>query len=565
MQPLLRTLQDHDPGHLRIVAELWGLELPAGSSLETARSLTSAMLDPAALHDVVDSLPADAGQALQALKASGGRLPLADLTRRFGPLREVGAGKRDREKVWRQPASPLEALWYRGLLARAFADAPAGPVEMGFIPADVLALLEPEPASQAPLGRPAAEPATSLPADSSAPDDAVTLLAALRRRPSRDLMPSNHWLQHFTRHLLRPEAAGLLVTLLRDLGLLQGPPLRPLAREVQAFLALSGGEIMSRLIHAWANSTAWNDLAQLSALDSSGKPWPNDPAASRQTILRWLSDVPRGAWWDLNDFVEHVRERSPGFQRPGGDFDSWYLRDSSTGQFLRGFEAWDAIEGRLLSYVITGPLHWLGAADLAGDGRDGQPAVFRTTAAFAHLVDGAPMPESEEPSACASVHPNGRVLVPRTVTFAHRYQIARWAAWDSCEADGYAYRITPRALEAAGKQALRPGQVLSILKAACGTAPPDSLARAIERAASRGAEARLQSMVVLRVSSPRLLDELRRRRATARYLGESLGRDAVALRTDDWQALCEAAARLGLLIEPPERGPLGPRGETASG
>jgi hypothetical protein len=144
--------------------------------------------------------------------------------------------------------------------------------------------------------------------------------------------------------------------------------------------------------------------------------------------------------------------------------------------------------------------------------------------------------------------------VHRTVAWANRYQIARWAAWDTLEANGYVYRITPRALEAAGKQGLQAGQVLAILKAACSASVPDPLVRAIERAAARGTEARLQSLVVLRVSSPHLLDELRRRRATARYLGESLGRDAVTLRSDDWQALCDAAARLGLLIEPPEDG-----------
>jgi hypothetical protein len=552
MQPLLRTLQDHDPGHLRIVAELWGLDLPAGPPLETARALSSAILDGAALHDMVDSLPADAAQVLQALHASGGRMPLADLTRRFGPLREIGAGRRDREKVWRQPASPLEALWYRALLARAFADSSAGPVEMGFIPADILALLEPAPASSVPLGRPAAEPAAVLPADTSAPDDAVTLLAALRRRPSRDLPPSDDWLEHFDRHLVRPQAAGLLVTLVRGLGLAQGPPLRPQASEVQAFLALSAAEISSRLIHAWANSTAWNDLAHLPGLDNGGKPWPNDPTVSRGTILRWLGEVPRGAWWDLDCFVDHVRERHPGFQRPGGDFDSWYLRDSSTGQFLRGFEGWDAIEGRLLRYIITGPLYWLGAVDLDAGIEGGKPPAFRTTPGFAHLVDGAPVPRPEEPSARAVIEPNGRVLVPRMVAFTHRYQIARWAAWEEREAAGYVYRLTPSALEAARKQGLRPGQVLSILTTACGAELPDSLVRAIERAASRGTEARLQSMVVLRGSSPRLLDELRRHRATARYLGESLGRDTVALRSGDWQALADAAANLGLLIEPPD-------------
>ena len=565
MQPLLRTLQDHDLGHLRIVAELWGLELSLGSPLEVARALASAMLDPAALHEVVDGLPPDTGRALQALKASGGRMPLADLTRRFGPLCEIGAGRRDREKVWRQPASPLEALWYRGLLARAFANSPAGPVEMGFIPSDLLSLLGPEPSIQAPPGHPAAEPAAILAADDSAPQDTVTLLAALRRRPSRDLEPSAAWLQRVAHHLVRPDAANLLVALLRDLGLLQGPPLRPQAREVPAFLALPRAEVSRKLLRAWTDSTLWNDLAHVPGLDAAGKPWPNDPLVSRQMILGWLTDVPRGTWWDLKAFTAQIREQHPGFQRPGGDFDAWYLRNSSTGQFLRGFEGWEAIEGRLLRLVITGPLHWLGAIDLGAGTHEDPPAAFRTNPLFVQLTDGAPAAEGEGSHLAASVRPDGRIIVPPDADPAHRYQIARWAAWESREPDGYVYRITPRALESAGRQGLRAGQVLAILKAACDAPVPEPLTRAIERAASRGTEARLQSLVILRVSSPRLLEELRRRRATARYLGEALGRDTVMLRSDDWRALCDAAARLGLLIEPPDHEPRDPRGETPSG
>jgi len=147
--------------------------------------------------------------------------------------------------------------------------------------------------------------------------------------------------------------------------------------------------------------------------------------------------------------------------------------------------------------------------------------------------------------------PDGNVMVPRMAGKALRYQIARWAAWGRLSQEGYAYRITPRAIEAAGKQGLRGAQVLAILKAACASPVPEPLERAIERAAARGAEAQVHTLRVLRFSSPRLLEELRRRRTTARFLGESLGRDTVALRSEDWQALCDAAARLGLLIEPP--------------
>jgi hypothetical protein len=552
MQPLLRTLQDHDLGHFRILADTWGFDPPTGPPVQAARTLAAAMLDPASLGEMIDSLPRDAREALQALQSAGGRVPLADLTRRFGPLREVGAGRRDREKIWRHPASSLETLWYRGLLARAFADSPTGPCEFGFIPSDILVLLNPgSPMAVAPLGRPALEPAIANATGDSALDDALTLLAALRRRPSRDLELSDAWLKPFTRHLQRAESAHLLVALLRDLGVVQGPPLRPNAREVHDLLELPGAAIHARLIHAWAESSAWNDLAHVPGLQRSGVSWPNDPLAARRLIVGWLSDVPRGQWWDLEEFVTQVHEMHPGFQRPAGDFDSWYLQEASTGEFLRGFQHWEAVEGRLLRFVVTGPLQWLGVVEVGIEAQARQVTAFRTRPLFEVLAGrGSPTGEDES-HAAASLFPDGRVVVPRTADRALRYQVARWAAWGSPSPDGYAYRITPRAVEAAGKQGLRAEHVLAILKAACAAPVPEPLERAIERAAARGTEARVHAMLVLRVSSPRLLEELRRRRATARFLGETLGSDSVALRSEDWPALCEAAARLGLLIEPP--------------
>jgi len=267
--------------------------------------------------------------------------------------------------------------------------------------------------------------------------------------------------------------------------------------------------------------------------------------------VRWLGDVPRGQWWNLEGFVAHAHERHPGFQRPGGEFDSWYLQEASTGQFLRGFEHWDAVEGRLMSFIVNGPLHWLGAVELGIESQSERTIAFRTTAAFDVLTGGVTPTADDPPQVATNLFSDGRVVVPRTAGKALRYQIARWAAWGSLSQEGYAYRITPRAIEAAGKQGLSGAQVLAILNAACASSVPEPLERAIERAAARGAEVQVHTLMVLRVSNPRLLEELRRRRTTSRYLGESLGRDSVALRSEDWPALCEAAARLGLLIEPP--------------
>ena len=38
---------------------------------------------------------------------------------------------------------------------------------------------------------------------------------------------------------------------------------------------------------------------------------------------------------------------------------SWYIRNDA-GEYLSGFESWDAVEGSLIEFYIAGPMHWLG-------------------------------------------------------------------------------------------------------------------------------------------------------------------------------------------------------------
>ncbi len=552
MQPLARSLQDHDLGHLRIVAELWGLDLPPGPAPQAARALAPQMLDPAALREMLASLPAEARQLLEALAAGHGRLPMADLARRYGPLRELGPGRRDREKPWRSPASPLEVLWYRGLLARAFGNTPTGPCEFGFIPSDILALMpHPAPASAEILGATVPAPAAWLPAVVTAVDDATTLLAALRRRPSREDPPSGAWLSAVDVHLHQPASAPLLLAVLRQQSIVQSAPMRPVAAEVKSFLELPRSAALHRLHHAWVTSTTCNDLAQVPGLESGAESWPNDPLVSRQVVLGRLRALPRGSWWDMEAFVAALREREPGFQRPGGDFDSWYLRDAAGGSFLRGFEHWDAVEGAYLRHLLCGPLHTLGAADIAFDPASGQPRAFRLTESFfAWWAEMPPSVEDEPPHTC-TLQPDGQLSVPRLADRAQRYLIARFCSWQALTPDTYTYRLTPRSLESAARQGLKASHVLTVLEAATSSTVLPALGRAIERALHSDPEAVIQRSLVLRVENPRLLEELRRHRSTARFLGDPMGPRTVAVRERDWEALCAAAARLGLLIEPP--------------
>ena len=105
MPDLFHSLLKQDIGHLRIIAELWGLELDSTDSDAALEELSVSLLEPGLLAELIDSLSPEANSAINALVSSGGRIPWPMFTRKYGDIREAGAGKRDREKLYLQPES----------------------------------------------------------------------------------------------------------------------------------------------------------------------------------------------------------------------------------------------------------------------------------------------------------------------------------------------------------------------------------------------------------------------------------------------------------------------------
>lgn len=544
MPTLAESLQGRDPGELRIIAELWGLELDVSEARLAVQRLAPGMLDPALVEEVVAALP-EAARGVLAELARRGRQPWAGFTRRHGELREMGAGRRDRERPHQQPVSPVEVLWYRGLLARAFFETPSGAQEFAYIPDDLLKLLPPPPGIPlGSLGRKAypAEAAHVLAADDRLLDHACTLLAALRM----GIPPQAVFGESPTPAGLPELTAAVLRTLLDTAGLLD-PAGLPAPEPARAFLESPRGAALAQLAGAWLAADAFNELRLLPGLSAEGD-WKNDPHRTRQAVLDFLAGVPAVTWWSLPSFVNAIRQQYPDFQRPAGDYDSWFIRHLASGEFLRGFEHWDEVDGALLRYIVCGPLHWLGMVDLACPSPGAAITAFRFTTWAADLLHGQPpagLPV-EEPTGLLA-RSDARLFLPRRLQRLARYQVARFCEWEKETPEGYNYRLTPVSLERGRKQGLTVAHLLSLLRKHAGMVPP-SLARALERWEQHGAQARLEALVVLRVSAPEVLQALRASRA-ARYLGEPLSPTAIAIKPGAAQKVMAALAELGFLGE----------------
>ena len=145
MPDLFDSLLKQDIGHLRIIAEFWGLELDSKSADAAREKLSISLLDPNLLAELTDTLPPEADSAITySHQLLAGEFPGPLSHANIGDIREAGAGKRDREKLYLKPASAAEILYYRGLLARAFFDTEKGPQEFAYIPDDLLDLLNRE-------------------------------------------------------------------------------------------------------------------------------------------------------------------------------------------------------------------------------------------------------------------------------------------------------------------------------------------------------------------------------------------------------------------------------------
>ncbi len=432
-----------------------------------------------------------------------------------------------------------------------------GPQEFFFIPAELIPLLPPmedisltPPLSQtvAPVEIDAADVCL---ATSILIDDAVTLLAAVQRCPGRALTPDT------LGPYLHLPSFDFLLALLTDLQFIT-PEFKLDPERVKTFLQAPRAEQLRALAEAWRSSKTWNDLLHIPTLSPEPGAWLNDPAAARSFLVRFCATLPAGErserseWRSLDSFVACVREQHPDFQRPAGNYDSWYIRDDASGDYLRGFENWDRVDGALIRYLLTGPMYWLGLVDLRG-----APDAFRLSAIFSAFAAESPWQIAEKPKPIIAKH-DGALLVARNVNRYDRFQAARIGEWvaprvgaggspaPTPRVPDYEYRLTGNSLQAAAAQGITAKHVTSFLRRACEHAP-QHIIDLVERWGRNGIEARVSHLMVIKLNNPDVLETLMRSPRTRRWLGEAIGDCAAEVK--DWEKLREAMAEIGLAAE----------------
>ncbi len=539
MIDLFHTLQNGDMGFYKMVANAWNLELEAPDAPSALQMLCKAILNGPLIEEMLSVMPQDAMRALQNLLDNDGLLPWAQFCNRFGEVRVMGPAKRDRIRPDLHPETTAEYLWYRGLIGKAFFQITTEPQEYAFIPEDLIPfLITLSSDGSQPLGRAATprEMAISIPVNDSILDECTTWLTALRCGYPVEAFPAAF--------LELPPA--FLSQLLVSVNILEEDlSINPIT--ARNFLEEERDMALAQLVDGWMKSSFVNELRLLPHLSFEGN-WINRPKEARQHILEWVSTLPEGEWWSIASLISAIKEQYPDFQRPAGDYDSWFILEKETSEYLRGRVHWDKVDGALLRFVICGPMHWLGLVELAKPGDTAQPAAFRVSHWAQKLWHGSPpdgIPPEDKP---VIVNMDGRLRLNQLTPRAVRYQVGRFTEWEIRKSSEYIYRITPASLRNAAEQGLRVVHLTSLMKKHAPTGLPPKLVESLERWEKTGTQAHFYPTTLLQVDNPETLSALLKTPAR-RFLGQMLNDKTIAIKSGGEDAVRDALLQLGYLSE----------------
>ncbi|MCS6869874.1 MAG: helicase-associated domain-containing protein, partial [Anaerolineae bacterium] len=500
---------------------------------------------------------------LQALLAAPDhKLPAAMFKRIAGEIRQMGTDRLVREKPYLAPASHAEALYYLGLIAYG------GGQAFVYVPSDLAPLLPTEKTGyDLSAQQQRSEPLPSLPepqgirpADTSLVDDLTTFLVACY---VEDFPLVNDSLSDEQRMALEPYFIGkveasrmaLIVSLALDIGLaaLENGKIKPVPAKARVWLDAPRPAQVRALAEGWQGSRRFNELLHVPTLkvEWTGT-WQNDPLLARQAVCSYLEMVPPNGWWSVDELIETIHEEEPDFMRPDGNYESWYIRDAKTNRYLRGFEHWHAVDGAVLRFILTVPMHLLGLVDVAEGGK-----VCRLTPYGRALVSISEWPPNPPPNAPnegkpITVDADGTCRAVRATNRYERFQLARFTNWIGgvSSTEGYQYLITAESVARAQKQGVRVEQIITFLRRVTGDKVPTNVIQQLQTWATAQAQtATLEQLWVLRLPSEALLDKLFELPKVRRYFGARLGAQAVAVRADQREALIKALRENNLQVE----------------
>ncbi len=538
MLNIVSSLNGQDLGFLKIIANAWGIEIKAPDAFTARTQLAMEMDNTEIIKEIYEVLPEKVRQAFDTLLDNEGKIPWAKFARDFGEIQVMGSARRDRERPDLNPLTPTEYLWYKAFIGRAFLSTDTEPQEFAYIPEEIFSCLEPVHIQKKQIpGRSATskETQTIFPASDRILDDICTLLASIRNGFSLDSL-----------HDYCDIPVEFLNKLLIDINLISEKGILD-PDQVRLFLESSREKSLLILVNHWNEDKQLNEMELIPDFIIEGVLDRNHLKA-RQFLVDQISLIPAGQWWNLESFVSYVYQINPDFQRPAGNYDTWYIKKAETEEYLRGFEHWDAIDGAFIRFILTGPLFWLGLVDLASSSSDGEILAFKCSNWCADLLSNQPPEGIKQEDVKLLIDSYGKIVIPLRFSRTIRYQISRFCDWNGKSKDGYTFQISPVSLQRAKDQGLKISHFLKIVQSVIPHPFPPKLKTALENWENHGTLAHFTHAILLHVADPEAINQLQTT-SVKKFIQAVLNPNTVAVLPTGLEQVRKALIEMGYLSE----------------
>ena len=258
------------------------------------------------------------------------------------------------------------------------------------------------------------------------------------------------------------EEADLFCRLLVELGLVELTADHLVARK-HAWEQFSAQTVQARarsLAHAYQSLANWSELDSVLRQSTGLVLWHNAQYACsyqhfrsrlvrmRHLLLRSLACTGETGWLPLDRVEAAIRRLWPQMNALlDAPVTAWgvAVRDSSGRFSPHSTPSWDQVEGRILRFMLQGPLHWLGWVQLSLEGE--RLVAYRSTG-LANWVWDRPAPSEPVGSVPLTVEQRGSevmVLVrPHSVCASVHVLLGRIAELQEAAPDRFVYQLDPR-------------------------------------------------------------------------------------------------------------------------
>lgn len=541
MPTISETIQDYEIDQIEMIAEQWGIEDDIDPHKNIRKQIVDLLDNRNLFLEVTYTLPTRERSALQYILNEGGKISASQFTRAYGVIREMGAAIREKDRPDRSPISVAENLFYKGIIGLLFFNDGGEVKEYIFLPEEFIKFLKSvqDNPSQIITPPPLSEKIVlhTISTSDEILDHICSLLAALRGS-----VPPND----FSRFIPLPRV-HFLSAMFQTQGVINENSSILDTSKIKDFLTSERSAAFSNICFFWMEDSLINELKLLPNIIFEGK-WKNDPVKTRKNLLEIIAELPINKWFQISDFVDWMYHRHPDFQRSGGEYDSWFIKDAANDEYLNGFENWHRVEGELLHYFLIGPLFWLGILDLAVVEEGAQPFAFKKSGWADKLLEKIPVEYSTHEISEFTLRKNGAILLPLNTQRELHYQIARFCVWEEIQRKHYRYKISPIAIRRAKTQHISIDQIKNLFRKSAKKPIPRNILTALDKWEKKQSQVNLERQTIIRVASPDILDQIENSSAK-RYISKRIDATIAVTSPKNIHRLEEAILEMGFFAD----------------